>query len=133
MPKQLISQPDQKIFFNHILIAERPFSWQAVLHNLRFGKTTLSATANRPPIKRLLVMGGGELVASLLLEGFMDELYLTICPLLIGGKSAPTPVGGLGFTLPQTPQLDLLSSSVMGDEVFLHYKVMYQNDFSANS
>ena len=114
-------QPKRKPF-EHILITERPFSWQTVLQDLRAGKTALSATANRAPIKRLLVMGGGELVASLLAEGFVDELYLTICPLLIGGKTAPTPVGGLGFTLPRTPQLTLLSSQVVGNEVFLHYK-----------
>ena len=115
----------QQKIFEHILITERPFSWQTVMHDLRFGKTALSATANRPPVKRLLVMGGGELVASLLSEGFIDELYLTICPLLIGGKTAPTPVGGLGFVLPRTPQLKLISSKTVGDEVFLHYKTIH--------
>ncbi|MEL6454254.1 MAG: RibD family protein [Cyanobacteria bacterium J06623_5] len=110
--------------FCQVLINERPFNWHAVMQDLRTGKSGLSENRKRLPISRLLVMGGGELVASLLAENMIDELYLTICPLLIGGKTAPTPVGGLGFTLPRTPWLELRSAQVQGDEVFLHYSVI---------
>ncbi len=109
--------------FNHVLITERPFNWHTVMQDLLDGKSALSAAANRPPIHNLVVMGGGELVASLLSDGLIDDLYLTVCPLLIGGKTAPTPVGGLGFTLPRTPQLTLQSCQVEADEVFLHYSI----------
>lgn len=108
--------------FEHILITERPFNWKTVVQDLHTGKSGLSTAAGRLSVDRLLVMGGGELVASMLVDDLVDELYLTICPLLIGGKTAPTPVGGLGFTLPRTPTLTLESSQVVGDEVFLHYK-----------
>jgi len=113
--------------FSQVLITERPFNWQAVMTDLRNGKAGLSESRQRLPIKRLVVMGGGELVASLLSDGLIDELYLTVCPLLIGGKTAPTPVGGLGFRLPKTPQLTLQSAQVEGDEVFLHYRVSHEN------
>ena len=109
--------------FQHTFITERPFNWHNLMSDLRTGTRALSTSTSRPPIERLLVMGGGELVASLLSEGLIDELYLTICPLLIGGKTAPTPVSGLGFTLPNTPQLTLQSARSEGDEVFLHYSV----------
>ncbi|KPQ37098.1 MAG: 5-amino-6-(5-phosphoribosylamino)uracil reductase RibD2 [Phormidesmis priestleyi Ana] len=110
--------------FDHTLITERPFNWHNLMQELRTGQSSLSDSTSRRPIQRLLVMGGSELVASLLTDGFIDELYLTVCPLLIGGKTAPTPVGGLGFTLPRTPRLKLLSATVEGDEVFLHYQVL---------
>lgn len=109
--------------FQHTFITERPFNWHNLMKDLRTGTRTLSTQTSRPPIQNLLVMGGGELVASLLADHLIDELYLTICPLLIGGKTAPTPVGGLGFTLPNTPQLKLKSARTEGDEIFLHYTV----------
>ncbi|MBE9059576.1 RibD family protein [cf. Phormidesmis sp. LEGE 11477] len=109
--------------FEHVLITERPFNWHNVMQDLLNGKSALSSAANRPAIQNLVVMGGGELVASLLSDGLVDDLYLTVCPLLIGGKTAPTPVSGLGFTLPRTPQLTLRSCQVEADEVFLHYSV----------
>ncbi|MFK8183419.1 MAG: RibD family protein [Phormidesmis sp.] len=109
--------------FQHTFITERPFNWHNLMKDLRTGTRTLSAKTSRTPIKNLLVMGGGELVASLLADQLIDELYLTICPLLIGGKTAPTPVSGFGFMLPNTPQLKLQSAHPQGDEVFLHYTI----------
>ncbi len=116
--------------FEHVLINERPFNWRVVMQDLRKGKSALSSAADRPPIERLVVMGGGELVASLLAEDLVDDLYLTICPLLIGGKTAPTPVGGLGFTLPRTPQLKLQATRVEGHEIFLHYQIQSAGQIS---
>lgn len=73
-------------------------------------------------IHRLLVMGGGELVAALLAAERIDELYLTVCPLLLGGRTAPTPVAGNGFDAAHAPQLELCGVKVIGHEVFLHYR-----------
>lgn len=73
-------------------------------------------------IHRLLVMGGGTLVASLVTADLVDELWLTLCPLLIGGSTAPTPVDGIGGSIQRAPRLRLLSVKTLGDEVFLHYQ-----------
>ncbi|WP_416673947.1 RibD family protein [Egbenema bharatensis] len=74
-------------------------------------------------IQTLLVMGGGQLIASLLANHFIDELWLTVCPLLLGGSDAPTPVEGAGFPASLAPRLHLLSVETIEQEVFLHYAV----------
>ncbi|MDJ0694888.1 RibD family protein [Mastigocoleus sp. MO_188.B34] len=73
-------------------------------------------------INRLAVLGGGELVAAMLELGLIDELWLTICPLMLGGQTAPTPVDGSGFIPTIAPRLSLLSVNTVEDEVFLHYR-----------
>ncbi|XZO00127.1 MAG: RibD family protein [Microcoleus sp.] len=73
-------------------------------------------------IKRLAILGGGKLVASVLAVGLIDELWLTVCPLILGGADAPTPVEGKGFLADLAPKLELLAVKQVGSEVFLHYR-----------
>ncbi len=73
-------------------------------------------------IERLAILGGGKLVASVLAVGFIDELWLTVCPLILGGADAPTPVEGKGFLADLAPKLELLAVKQVGGEVFLHYR-----------
>ena len=73
-------------------------------------------------IKRLAILGGGKLVASVLAAGLIDELWLTVCPLILGGVDAPTPVEGKGFLAGLAPKLELLTVKQVGGEVFLHYR-----------
>lgn len=81
----------------------------------------LSALATQG-CETVLVEGGGGLLAPLLAEQRIDELFLTVCPLLLGG-AAPSLVDGPGFSVAQAPRLELVSQEVLGDEVFLHYRV----------
>nr|WP_041620104.1 RibD family protein [Stanieria cyanosphaera] len=74
-------------------------------------------------INRLAILGGGELVASLLKENLIDQLWLTVCPVIFGGKDAPTPVEGKGFLAAQATNLELISVKQIEQEVFLHYRV----------
>jgi 5-amino-6-(5-phosphoribosylamino)uracil reductase len=73
-------------------------------------------------IQSLALLGGGLLTSELLRHGLIDEVYLTLCPLLIGGATAPTPVDGEGFLAELAPRLTLVSCQPMADEVFLHYR-----------
>ncbi|MGP1384098.1 MAG: RibD family protein [Thainema sp.] len=80
----------------------------------------LFAQAN---FKRLAVLGGGQLVASLLAADCVDEILLTVCPLILGGSTAPSPVQGDGWPEGVAPRLELLSTDVKSQEVFLHYRL----------
>ncbi|MFM8224280.1 MAG: RibD family protein [Planctomycetaceae bacterium] len=48
-------------------------------------------------ISQLLLEGGGELNFSMLAAGLIDEMYLTLCPLVFGGQAAPGAFSGPGF------------------------------------
>jgi len=50
-------------------------------------------------IMTLLVEGGGEINGYLIEKGLIDKVYWFIAPKIIGGKEAPTPVGGRGIPL----------------------------------
>ncbi len=45
-------------------------------------------------MERVLVEGGGEIIASLLEAGLFDRWTVYVAPCVIGGRSAPTVVGG---------------------------------------
>lgn len=48
-------------------------------------------------VQRLLCEGGGELNDALFRAGLVDEINLTICPKIFGGRTAPTIAEGRGF------------------------------------
>lgn len=75
-------------------------------------------------VKRLLCEGGGELNDALLRAGLVDELYLTICPLIFGGRHAPTIAEGTGVPLlGLATMLDHRKHRRVGDELFLRFRV----------
>ena len=45
----------------------------------------------------LLVEGGGEVHASFVANGLVDKVYAYVAPILVGGRDAPSPVGGHGI------------------------------------
>ena len=75
-------------------------------------------------IKRLLCEGGGELNDALFRAGLVNELHLTVCPRVFGGRTAPTIADGLGAgSLARATRLELESARRRGDEMFLVYRV----------
>lgn len=71
-------------------------------------------------VNRLLCEGGGELNDALFRTGLVDELHLTVCPKIFGGRHAPTIADGLGFpNLAAAARFELQSSRRVGDEMFL--------------
>jgi 5-amino-6-(5-phosphoribosylamino)uracil reductase len=75
-------------------------------------------------IRKVVALGGGELTATLLQVGRIDDLWLTIWPMIYGGRNAPSPVEGEGFIPNKAPPLQLIESRQIGSELFLHYQVL---------
>jgi 2,5-diamino-6-(ribosylamino)-4(3H)-pyrimidinone 5'-phosphate reductase len=70
-------------------------------------------------VKRLLCEGGGELHDALCRAGLVDELNLTFCPKIFGGRNAPTIAGGAGFNKISTAKLFKIKSlRCVGNELF---------------
>src|SRR5690348_10668737 len=70
-------------------------------------------------VKRLLCEGGGELNDALFRARLVDELHLTICPKIFGGRRAPTIADGRGFNrLTDLDQFQLKSMRQVKDELF---------------
>lgn len=71
-------------------------------------------------VKRLVCEGGGRLNSTMFRAGLVDELRLTLCPLVMGGRVAPTLADGDGFTaLAKAANGTLTSIMRRGDELFL--------------
>jgi 2,5-diamino-6-(ribosylamino)-4(3H)-pyrimidinone 5'-phosphate reductase len=70
-------------------------------------------------VRRLLCEGGGELNDALFRAGLVDELHLTLCPKIFGGRNAPTIAEGTGTAkLADAAKLSLKSVKQIGDELF---------------
>lgn len=74
-------------------------------------------------VKTVVCEGGGELFRSLLALGLVDELRVTFCPRIFGGKDAPTLTGAPGEFLPRGIRCRLLKMEVLGEECFARYRV----------
>ncbi len=75
-------------------------------------------------VRRLLCEGGGEINGALFKAGLVDEVHVTLCPVIFGGRNAPTLADGSGFdTLAQVSKLSVKSKKRIGDELFLVYQV----------
>lgn len=75
-------------------------------------------------VRRLLCEGGGELNDALFRAGLVDELHLTVCPQIFGGRHAPTIADGIGAScLAEACALQLKSTRRVGEELFLSYRV----------
>ena len=72
-------------------------------------------------VERLLVEAGGDLLFQFLAADALDEMHVTLCPIVVGGD-APSLADGAGFDRSDVRRLQLLTSEVEGDEIFLHYR-----------
>lgn len=70
-------------------------------------------------VKRLLCEGGSVLHEGIVRADLLDELHLTICPCIFGGRTAPTVADGPGFgSLSAAKRLGLARIKRVGNELF---------------
>jgi 2,5-diamino-6-(ribosylamino)-4(3H)-pyrimidinone 5'-phosphate reductase len=140
--------PEAKIFqhrFSPIIVLTSGRATLAHLRRLRqvaddvevFGEDELDFRAafgwlrEKWGVKRLLCEGGGELNAALFEQGLVDELYLTLSPVIFGGRHAPTLADGEGIgDKSAATRLKLKSLKKAGDELFLVYRVQHGRNSS---
>lgn len=71
-------------------------------------------------VRGLLVEGGGEVLASFVAGGCFDRVMVDCAPLLIGGRTAPGPLGGEGFAgLDLAARLEDFESRSRGGDLIL--------------
>jgi len=85
----------------------------------RFPERAVIEALEARGLRRVLVEGGGTLLAAFLDAGCIDELRLTICPTLLGGAAAPSLYPGPARKLAERHRLRLLGMGCHGDEVYL--------------
>ncbi len=72
-------------------------------------------------IQRLLIEGGGEIMWHFASQNLINEYHVTLTPKIVGGKTSPTLVDGIGFKPKDILGLKLLRSEVLGDEIYLTF------------
>lgn len=73
-------------------------------------------------VKRLMVEGGGTLNWGMINAGLVDEIYVYVGNMLIGGDQAPTLVDGLGFSA-SCLSLELFCLEKMDSGVLLKWRI----------
>ena len=73
-------------------------------------------------VKRLVCEGGGTLLRSLASLDLVDEIFLTVAPVVFGGRLAPTLTGLPGGFLKPPREFEIVRHSVLDGECFLELR-----------
>jgi len=80
----------------------------------------------RYQITSILIEGGGELIASALEERLVDRLVWSVAPIVIGGRSSPSAVGGKGIRhLAQAMRLGQMTVQHLDGDLVIDATVIY--------
>jgi diaminohydroxyphosphoribosylaminopyrimidine deaminase/5-amino-6-(5-phosphoribosylamino)uracil reductase len=71
-------------------------------------------------IQSLFVEGGADLAGSLVQQGAVDRIAWFLAPMLIGGRDAPSALGGAGIApLSDAPRLRDIETERVGDDILI--------------
>ena len=74
-------------------------------------------------IKTLMVEGGSRIIWSFLKQKLVDEMFVYIGPMIIGGKNTPTLADGEGIIKEPIP-LEIVEVQSIGPGILVHYKMI---------
>ncbi len=121
----LFSEPEARVVEFTGASAPRPVAAQRELIKLEEGAVDLRGVFERLRadfgIRTLLCEGGPTIFGSLVANGLVDELFLTLSPVLVGGEGNPDILSGP--PLPEPTQLELASVLESEGELFLRFRV----------
>ncbi len=75
--------------------------------------------------ERVLVEGGGHIMAMFLEAKKLKDMYLTLCPLFLGGSKASNLFNGAGFSVEKAPKTRILDLKQLENEIYLHLAFDY--------
>ncbi|HEV8471918.1 MAG TPA: bifunctional diaminohydroxyphosphoribosylaminopyrimidine deaminase/5-amino-6-(5-phosphoribosylamino)uracil reductase RibD [Methylomirabilota bacterium] len=75
-------------------------------------------------VRAVLLEGGGEVHAAFLDAGVVDRVTLFVAPMLLGGRAAPTVVGGAGRELKAAIRLGPLQARHAGEDLVIEADVL---------
>jgi riboflavin-specific deaminase-like protein len=73
-------------------------------------------------VRTVVCEGGPTLLRALIEQDLLDEIYLTIAPLIFGGEGAPSLTGPPGEFLSRVKKFRLIEARRVKDEIFCHYQ-----------
>ncbi|PNX48233.1 MAG: 2,5-diamino-6-(ribosylamino)-4(3H)-pyrimidinone 5'-phosphate reductase [Thermoplasmata archaeon M9B1D] len=76
-------------------------------------------------IRKLMVEGGGTVIWNFLKLGLVDDLFVFIGPMIIGGKCTPSMADGEGINQEdELINLEILEFRKIGNGLLIHYKMV---------
>jgi 2,5-diamino-6-(ribosylamino)-4(3H)-pyrimidinone 5'-phosphate reductase len=76
-------------------------------------------------IKKLMVEGGSTVIWNFLKQGLVDDLFVFIGPMIIGGKYTPSMADGEGITRDdELINLEIVEFKRVGNGLLVHYKMV---------
>lgn len=91
--------------------------------------TELIRELGRRRIDSVLIEGGGTLHGTVLRSGLVNRVYCYVAPKLIGGKEAPSPVGGSGISqMKEALTLTGTETLSFGNDICISGTVAYQKE-----